>query len=213
MGGSDARESTRNTGAKTRAETMTPALRYVVIGITQGHIPMNLNATLKKTRNTIEKALIGKAGGERDILDQLKEEHEEVAEMLEQLVKSERAGERKALLAKIKAALIPHVRAEEKIVYDAVIALKDKQPKLDGEEGYLEHGLADRMLMTLSRIQNAMSPEFSAASKVLKELITHHVEEEERNVWSDVKKNFSKEDRIAMYRRFQAAKTKVRIPS
>jgi hypothetical protein len=174
---------------------------------------MNLTTTLKKTRNRIEKALTGEVGDERDILDQLKEEHEEVGELLDQLVKSQRAGERKALLSKIKAALVPHVRAEEKIVYDAVIALKDKQPKLDGEEGYLEHGLADRMLSTLSRIENAMSPEFSAASKVLKELITHHVEEEERNVWSDVKKNFSKEDRISMYHRFQAAKTKVRIPN
>jgi len=174
---------------------------------------MNLTATLKKTRNTIEKALIGESGDEKDILDQLKEEHEEVAELLEQLVKSQRAGERKSALAKIKAALVPHDRAEEKIVYDAVIALRDKQPKQDGEEGYLEHALVDKILATLSRIENAMSPEFSAASKVLKELITHHVEEEERNVWSDVKKNFSKEDRISMYRRFQAAKTKVRIPS
>ena len=89
---------------------------------------MNLTATLKKTRNTIEKALIGEAGDGKDVLDQLKEEHEEVAELLEQLVKSQRAGERKSVLAKIKAALVPHVRAEEKIVYDAVIALRDKQP-------------------------------------------------------------------------------------
>ena len=81
---------------------------------------MTLAATLKKTRNTLEKALIGEAGGEKDILDQLKEEHEEVAELLERLVKSQRAGERKSLLAKIKAALVPHLRAEEKVVYDAV---------------------------------------------------------------------------------------------
>ena len=58
-----------------------------------------------------------------------------------------------------------------------------------------------------------MSPEFSAGSKVLKELITHHVEEEESNIWTDVRKNFSKDDRIAMHRRFQAAKTKVRVAS
>ena len=176
---------------------------------------MSLTATLKKTRNKIEKALTGEVsdGDERDILDKLKEEHDEVGELLEQLVKSERAGERKSLLGKIKAALVPHLRAEEKVVYDAVIALRDKQPKQDGEEGYLEHGLADRVLATLSKIENAMSPEFSAASKVLKELIAHHVEEEERNVWSDVKKNFTKDDRISMYHRFQAAKTKVRIPS
>jgi hemerythrin superfamily protein len=176
---------------------------------------MSLTSTIKKTGKKISDAVAGTATDmeEMDILDTLKQEHEEVSELLGQLVSSERAGERKALLGQIKAALVPHVRAEEKIVYDAVIALKDKQPKLDGHEGYLEHGLADRMLATLGKIDNAMSPEFSAAAKVLKEIVEHHVEEEERNVWSDVKKNFSSDERMDMNRRFELAKSKVRLPS
>jgi hypothetical protein len=56
-----------------------------------------------------------------------------------------------------------------------------------------------------------MSPEFSAAAKVLKEIVEHHVEEEERNVWADVRKHFSEEERLEMNRRFEAAKQKVRV--
>jgi hemerythrin-like domain-containing protein len=108
--------------------------------------------------------------------------------------------------------LVPHVRAEEKVVYDAVIALRDRDAKQDGEEGYLEHGLADKMLATLGKTTNAMSPEFGATAKVLKELVEHHVEEEESNVWSDVKKNFSDEQRYQMNIRYLAAKKVVRIP-
>jgi hypothetical protein len=48
---------------------------------------------------------------------------------------------------------------------------------------------------------------------VLKELVEHHVEEEERNIWSDVKENFSDEDRYAMNVAFEAAKKKVKIPA
>ena len=146
-----------------------------------------------------------------DILDKLKKEHEEVAGMLKQLVKSDKGAERKALVKKIKKALVPHLRAEEKIVYDAIIALKDMDAKIDGNEGYIEHKLAGKVLGDLAKMTNAMSPEFSAAAKVLKELVEHHVKEEESAVWSDVRKNFSADDRIQMNRDFEAAKKKVKV--
>jgi len=148
-----------------------------------------------------------------DILDKLKQEHDEVADLLKKLVDSQSGSERKKLLRQIKNALVPHLRAEEKVVYDAIAAVKGKDPKINSAEGYLEHSLGDKVLGQLGKISNAMSPEFSASSKVLKELVEHHVQEEERNVWADVKKNFSSEDRIQMNRDFEAAKKRVKIPA
>ncbi len=145
-----------------------------------------------------------------DILDTLKKEHDEVAEMLTQLGKSDRAAERKAIVKQIKAALVPHLRAEEKIVYNGIYALKDKEAKQDSAEGYMEHQLAEKMLATLEQIENAMSPEFAAGSKVLKEMITHHVEEEENNVWKDVKQHFSSDVRVGMNRKFLALKKQIK---
>ena len=94
-----------------------------------------------------------------------------------------------------------------------MLKLKGKKEKQDGNEGEMEHALASQMLVKLTKISNATSPEFSAAAKVLKELVEHHVEEEERNIWSDVKANFSQEDRYAMNVAFEAAKKKVKIPA
>ncbi|HEX3974395.1 MAG TPA: hemerythrin domain-containing protein, partial [Stellaceae bacterium] len=116
---------------------------------------------------------------------------------------------RKAILKQIKAALVPHLRAEEKIVYNGIYAVKDKEAKQDSAEGYMEHQLAEKMLVTLEHIDNAMSPEFSAGSKVLKEMVEHHVEEEESNVWKDVKNHFSSEQRVEMNKRFLARKKQV----
>ena len=169
-------------------------------------------------RTTIEnagKAVIGALGGktepaESDILDTLKQEHDEVQEMLGKLVDSDNARERNTLVAKIKAALVPHTKAEEKVVYDAVLALKGKDAKIDGNEGYIEHNLADLTLKKLDRLA-ANTPEFSAAAKVLKELIDHHVAEEERNIWARVKENFSADERAQMNRDFEAAKKKVKV--
>ena len=59
---------------------------------------------------------------------------------------------------------------------------------------------------------SAGSIEFAAAAKVLRELLNHHIREEESVIWSDVKDNFSDEQREQMNRDFEASKKKVRIP-
>lgn len=176
---------------------------------------MTVISTIKKTGRSIEHAIIGKprAAEEMDILDKLKEEHEEAAELLETIAESDSGAERKAALKKLKAALIPHLHAEGKVVYDAILKLKGKEAKIDGYEGHLEHEIAERTLLRLLKIQNAMSPEFSATAKVLKELVEHHVKEEEDAIWSDVRKNFSADDRMQMNRDFEAAKKKVKLPA
>jgi len=130
-----------------------------------------------------------------DILETLKREHDEVAEMLARLAESGSGPERKALLGEIRSALVPHLRAEQKVVYDAIIALKGKEQKEHGEEGYLEHEMAERSLNALLKVGNASSPEFSAGAKVLKELV----------------ERFSERDRAEMNRKFAAAKKRVRV--
>jgi iron-sulfur cluster repair protein YtfE (RIC family) len=146
-----------------------------------------------------------------DILDTLKKEHDEVKDLLKNLSDAETSAQRRSLVQKIKAALVPHTKAEEKIVYDAVIALRDKDAQMDGHEGYLEHEWAAKTLQRLESISNAASPEHKAAGKVLKELVEHHIEEEERNVWADVKEHFSDDDRAKMNVAFFAAKRRVKV--
>lgn len=172
---------------------------------------MSITTTVKKATRSVSKAITGEEP-EVDLLDTLKEEHEEVAALLKQMVDSKSGAERKSLLKKIKTALVPHVRAEEKVLYDAILEVKDKDANQDGEEGYLEHGLADRMLATLGKITNAMSPEFGAAAKVLKELVEHHVKEEENAVWSDAKKHFSSDERKLMNQKYLRLKPSIKIP-
>jgi hemerythrin-like domain-containing protein len=82
---------------------------------------------------------------------------------------------------------------------------------MDGHEGYLEHEWAAKTLQRLAAITNAASPEHKAAGKVLKKLVEHHIEEEERSVWADVKKHFSNDDRKKMNATFFAAKSRVKV--
>jgi hemerythrin superfamily protein len=175
---------------------------------------MDLKANLKSATDKLAGAFTpDKAPEETDVLDTLKKEHDEVQEMLANLVDSDKAAERKSLLKQVKAALVPHTKAEEKVVYDAVIAARSQKSKnqIDGAEGYLEHALASQTLAKLDKISPATSPQFTATAKVLKELIDHHVQEEERNIWSDVKDSFDSDARIAMNIRYLVAKKKVKV--
>ena len=64
---------------------------------------------------------------------------------------SDDAREQKSLVAKIAQALVPHTKAEEKVVYDPVAALSAKRAKIDGAEGYTEHALASATLKQLAQ--------------------------------------------------------------
>jgi len=174
---------------------------------------MSVSSSLKQMTNTATRMLKtgNEAGESTDILKTLKQEHDEVKHLLSRLVKSDTAAERKSLVKQIKKALVPHTKAEEKVVYDAVIAVRDKQVQQDGYEGYLEHEWAAKTLQRLEGISNANSPEHHAAAKVLKELVEHHIQEEESSVWTDVRERFDDAQRLAMNRTFLAAKQRVKI--
>jgi hemerythrin superfamily protein len=173
---------------------------------------MSMKSTVREAASAVKKAMQADTDTDTtDILDTLKKEHDEVKALLSKLEKSDSAPERKKLVQRIKAALVPHTKAEEKVVYDAVMALADKDARIDGHEGYLEHEWASKTLARLESIANATSPEHHATGKVLKDLVEHHIEEEESAVWSDVKENFSDEERRQMNTAFEAAKAKVRI--
>jgi hemerythrin-like domain-containing protein len=164
----------------------------------------------KGATRRVSKALAAKGASSEhtDILDTLKREHEEVKSLLADLQDAESVTERAELVRKIKAALVPHTKAEEKVVYDAIIATSEDEAQTDGLEGYLEHEWASK---TLERLEAAdpSSAEHKAAAKVLRDLVEHHIEEEEANVWRDVRENFDEEDRVRMNAEFEAAKQQV----
>ena len=174
---------------------------------------MSVRSEVRKATKAVGKALTPQpaAAEDTDNLETLKKEHDEVKDLLEDLEEAEGGEQRSRLVQQIKQALVPHTKAEEKVVYDRVIALRDKDAQTDGHEGYLEHELASKTLQRLEALGASASAEHVAVAKVLKELVEHHIKEEESNVWSDVKKNFSDEDRKRMNVQFTAAKARIKV--
>jgi hemerythrin superfamily protein len=126
-----------------------------------------------------------------DALTLLKNDHKTLRSMLGELEKSTTRGvkTRKDLLARIEANLKAHTSIEEEIFYPA---FKDAGRKSDDDKMYFEaleehHAAGDLVLPDLLGTDPS-SEKFSGRAKVLKELVEHHAEEEEKEMFPRAKK-------------------------
>jgi len=127
----------------------------------------------------------------QDAIALLTADHREVADMFDEF---EGLGDRaksskKKLADKICNALVVHTTIEEEIFYPAVrAALKSKDDQDQLDEAIVEHAAAKDLIRQIQE----MDPEddlYDAKVKVLGEEVEHHVEEEEKEMFPNVKKS------------------------
>jgi hemerythrin superfamily protein len=117
-------------------------------------------------------------------IELLKTDHDKV-DRLFQKVKATGEDEHKELFEKIKAELEVHTHIEEKIFYPR---LRQEEELEDITlEGIEEHHQAKMFLRELSSLSDD-SEKFEPKLKVLMEDITHHVQEEEGQMFPKVEK-------------------------
>ena len=117
-----------------------------------------------------------------DVLGHLVDEHRKVEAMLAQLEASSSADERRSLLADLGDSLATHMAVEEERVYPIV---DEKLGSDKAREAQKEHDTArDDMAAMVSNID---SDRFKAALAKFKEGISHHVEEEEDQIFPQLR--------------------------
>jgi hemerythrin-like domain-containing protein len=135
-----------------------------------------------------------------DVITLLKEDHKLVKKLLKELEDTTTRGvkSRRQLLSRIAEEVRLHAHVEETIFYpafrDAAARSEDERLFLEASE---EHRLVHEMLPELERTDPSTEM-FSARAKVLKDLIEHHAEEEEREMLPRAKKLLSTEERTAL---------------
>jgi iron-sulfur cluster repair protein YtfE (RIC family) len=116
----------------------------------------------------------------------LKKQHREVEKIFAALEKGK--GDSRQLLKDLSDNLAAHMAIEQDIYYPAV-------KKVDEDlinESYEEHSLAELGLKRLLAT-NATDEAFEARVTAVKELIEHHVEEEEEDLFPKVDKKLDKD--------------------
>ncbi len=115
-----------------------------------------------------------------DPIKLLEQQHEETLAALETLRRSEPGPERKKLFTTMQQDLVAHMAIEEELFYPTVA---ENQP--EGEpiaEAYEEHSGArvamDRCSRALAEVEL-----FAVRISVLKEMVSHHIEEERNEIF------------------------------
>ncbi|MBV8119908.1 MAG: hemerythrin domain-containing protein [Alphaproteobacteria bacterium] len=143
------------------------------------------------------------------ILQDLHDDHSEVDELLEEIMDSDNGGERSRLFAQMKDKLLPHLKAEQEVLYRRLETGKSGESRKFGMEGTSEHALVEQQVEKLVDLGNPMSEEWTAEFKVLQDLIEDHVIEEESTGFSCARDEFDTEQLEAMSREFQTRKAQL----
>jgi hemerythrin superfamily protein len=130
-----------------------------------------------------------------DAIELLKRDHDHVRELLDELSKTTKRSVKKRheLLEKIHEELMIHTTIEEEIFYPAFRDADGTEHKEMFYEAQEEHRAVEKLVLPDLEDTDVGADEFAGRVKVLKELIEHHAEEEEKEMFPRARKSFSKD--------------------
>ena len=141
----------------------------------------------------------------------LKSDHATLKRLLRELngTTDRAVKERERLVSQIEQEVKMHAQVEEEVFYPAFLA---KTENTDAEDMFYEaaeeHHVVDMVLPAL-KAANPKSHEFEAKAKVLKDLLEHHIKEEEGEMFVKARAIFSDEQLRELGDLMQARKDSV----
>jgi hemerythrin superfamily protein len=129
-----------------------------------------------------------------DAIELLKTQHREVEDLFSRTEKAKTSGPKRKLFEQIADRLAVHAAIEEHQFYPAVKAKRTEDILLESLE---EHLGIKRVIADLLKIDRA-DDTFEAKVTVLKELVQHHVKEEESELFPKVKKVLTPDELVKL---------------
>lgn len=147
-----------------------------------------------------------KPAEEIDVLAVLEVDHRKVEALFKEVNSAQSHQEKSQLFQQIKADLTSHSLAEEETVYRRFSSLKDMQELM--ADAKQEH---EDMRLLLDEITDDIGNYeiFSDKLDDLRNLVQHHVAEEENKIFNLMTRHSTDEERIQLSRRFMQAKQKI----
>jgi hemerythrin-like domain-containing protein len=160
------------------------------------------------TKQKTTKSTRRKVSGTTDAISILKGDHQRVRQLLRRLENTtdRAATQRKDLLSEIENEVKVHTTVEEEIFYPAFKeAVRSKSDKETYFEAIEEHHVVD-LVMPEIKSTEAASEQFGAKAKVLKDLIEHHAQEEESQMFPKARKAMTPGELDELGKRIQSRK-------
>jgi len=142
-----------------------------------------------------------------DAIELLKADHDEVRALFEQFRQAHEAEDTermKQLQQQIFTELEAHTRIEEEIFYPAIREADEEALGEDVDEGVQEHHVVKVLMREIESVSGEDT--FVAKMKVLMENIEHHAEEEETEMFPEVREKMTPERLQELGAELEAAK-------
>ena len=127
-----------------------------------------------------------------DALELIRSDHREVDALFAVALGDEPAAQRRDAIAKIVEALTIHARMEETLFYPALRKAGGKDERDTVLEANEEHGVVKDLIAKIERV-GPRDETIEAKVTVLKELVQHHVKEEEGTMFGEARKALGEE--------------------
>jgi len=143
------------------------------------------------------------------VLDIIKQEHRQVAALIDEANRCEPGDDRLYELAnEIEQNLSLHLSIEERLFYAPLRERAEEQEQIvDVFEAYTEHAVA-KALMEMLTSGRKPDERFKAELQVLGESVKHHVKEEESKVFSVARDYLDEEELDQIGQAWERAKTR-----
>lgn len=130
----------------------------------------------------------------------LKDDHKKLKGLLNELVKTTTRADKKRmqLLEKIEQELRVHTRIEEEIFYPAFKKAGNSAHAKIYFEALEEHRAVEDLVLPDLKKTDRGSENFSGRAKVLKELVEHHADEEEKDMFKKAEQSMAKDELNAL---------------
>jgi len=144
-----------------------------------------------------------------EFFQKLKKDHKEVKGILGQLkeTKENESKKRDELFQKLKEELVPHMKAEEITFYQPLLAKKEARE--DALEGVEEHHVSEMVFKELEKAPKG-EDQWGAKMSVFKELVEHHVKEEEGKIFKTAEKVLGQDKLQSIMKQFGQEKQKIK---
>lgn len=136
-----------------------------------------------------------------NVLEEIKKEHEEFKGLISQIEKASGSKKRK-LFEELYAKIKGHHEAEEHVVFPDVADKSDEDGKEIVREMIEEHHLGSYQFSLLERT-SLENDTWDAKFSVLKEILTHHMDEEEKDFFKQAKKVLKEDELEEKYDDFE----------
>jgi hemerythrin-like domain-containing protein len=133
-----------------------------------------------------------------ELVRALVRDHDDLRALIAVLKSDKDVKTKKTAYKRFTDLLKSHSVSEEKAVYD--LCLGYRELRQDTFEGWTEHEVCNDLMKRISAIRHA--DKWQGAVKVLAELVEHHVDEEERDLFPEMEKAVALDRRLAAEAKF-----------